>query len=171
MNMQIDVRHVLPMVSVPTLVLHRTGDRMVKVEHGRYIAQHIQGAKYVELPGEDHAPWAGDVDALCDEIQAFLTGVRSAPKPDRVLATVLFTDIVGSTQRAAELGDRAWKELLREHDFLVRRQIERHRGQEIKSTGDGFLATFDAPARAVLCGLNNCRCPQEPEHPSPRWRP
>jgi class 3 adenylate cyclase/pimeloyl-ACP methyl ester carboxylesterase len=152
MNMQIDVRPLLPIVSVPTLVLHRTGDRMVKVEHGRYIAQHIQGAKYVELPGEDHAPWAGDVDAICDEIQAFLTGARSAPKPDRVLATVLFTDIVSSTQRAAELGDRAWKELLREHDFLVRRQIERHRGREIKSTGDGFLATFDAPARAVLCG-------------------
>jgi class 3 adenylate cyclase len=125
---------------------------MLKVEHGRYIAQHVQGAKYVELPGGDHAPWAGDVDALCDEIQAFLTGVRSGPEPDRVPATVLFTDIVGSTQRAAELGDRAWKEVLRQHDFLVRQQLERHRGDEINTTGDGFLATFDGPARAVRCG-------------------
>jgi class 3 adenylate cyclase len=152
MNMQIDVRHVLPVVSVPTLVLQRAGDPNIRVEHGRYIAQHIQGAKYVELPGEDHTPWAGDVDALCDEIQAFLTGVRHGPEPDRVLATVLFTDIVGSKQRAAELGDRAWKELLRQHDFLVRQQLERHRGCEIKTTGDGFLATFDGPARAVRCG-------------------
>jgi class 3 adenylate cyclase len=152
MNMQIDVRHVLPVVSVPTLVLHRTGDQNIKVDHGRYIAQHIHGAKYVELPGEDHAPWAGDADALCDEIQAFLTGVRSGPEPDRILATVLFTDIVGATQRAAEIGDRAWKELLGQHHFMVRQQIERHRGREINTTGDGFLATFDGPARAIRCG-------------------
>jgi pimeloyl-ACP methyl ester carboxylesterase len=152
MNMQIDVRHVLPIVSVPTLVLHRTGDGNIKVDHSRYIAQHVQGAKYVELSGEDHAPWAGDVDALCDEIQAFLTGVRSGPEPDRVLATVLFTDIVGSTRRAADVGDRAWKELLRQHHFIVRQQLERHRGREINTTGDGFIAAFDGPARAVRCG-------------------
>lgn len=152
LNMQIDVRHVLPTVSVPTLVLHRTGDRAIKVEHSRYIAKHIEGAKYVEFPGEDHVPWAGDVDGLCDEIQAFLTGVRSCPEPDRVLATVLFTDIVGATQRAAEMGDRAWKELLRQHHFMVRHQLERHRGREVNTTGDGFLASFDGPARAVRCG-------------------
>jgi class 3 adenylate cyclase len=152
MNMQIDVRHVLQTISVPTLVLHRTDDRFIKIEHGRYLAQHIQGARYVELPGEDHAPWAGDVDALCDEFQAFLTGARSDPEPDRVLATVLFTDIVGATQRAAEVGDRAWKELLRQHHFMVRQQLERHRGREIDTAGDGFLATFDGPARAVRCG-------------------
>jgi class 3 adenylate cyclase len=158
--MQIDVRHVLPIISVPTLVRHRTGDRPIKVEHGRYLAQHIQGAQYVELPGDDQAPWAGNVDALCDEVQAFLTGARSGPEPDRVLATVLFTDIVGATQRAAEMGDRAWKELLRQHHFAVRQQLERHRGREIDTAGDGFLATFDGPARCgraiadVLKGLN-----------------
>jgi len=152
MNMQIDVRHVLPVISVPTLVLQRTRDPNIKVENGRYIAQHIQGAKYVEFPGEDHAPWAGDADTLCDEIQAFLTGVRHGPEPDRILATVLFTDIVDSTRRAAEIGDRAWKELLDQHHLMVRQQIERHRGREIKTTGDGFLATFDGPARAIRCG-------------------
>jgi pimeloyl-ACP methyl ester carboxylesterase len=152
MNVQIDVRHVLPTVSVPTLVLHRTDDRFIDVKHGRYLAKHIQGAKYVELAGDDHLPWAGGVDALCDEIQAFLTGVRRGPEPDRVLATVLFTDIVGATQRAAEIGDRAWKELIGHHHFLVRQQLERHRGCEIDTAGDGFLATFDGPARAVRCG-------------------
>jgi class 3 adenylate cyclase len=152
MNMEIDVRHVLPAVAVPALVLHRTGDRAVKVEHGRYIAEHIPGAKYIELPGNDHLTWVGDTDAICDEIQAFLTGVRSGPEPDRVLATVLFTDIVDSTKRAAEIGDRAWKELLGHHHFLVRQQIERHRGREINTMGDGFLASFDGPARAVRCG-------------------
>jgi pimeloyl-ACP methyl ester carboxylesterase len=152
MNHEIDVRHILPTVSVPTLVLHRTGDRPVPVEHGRYLGQHIPGAKYAELPGEDHLPWAGDTDALCGEIQAFLTGARSDPEPDRVLATVLFTDIVDSTKRAAEVGDRAWRELIGHHHFLVRQQLERYRGREIKTTGDGFLAAFDGPARAVRCG-------------------
>jgi pimeloyl-ACP methyl ester carboxylesterase len=152
MNHEIDVRHILPTVSVPTLVLHRMGDRPVSVEHGRYLGRHIPGAKYVELPGEDHLPWAGDTDALCGEIQVFLTGARSEPEPDRVLATVLFTDIVDSTKRAAEAGDRAWRELIGHHHFLVRQQLERHRGREIKTTGDGFLATFDGPARAVRCG-------------------
>jgi len=152
MNMEIDVRHVLPTVAVPTLVLHRTGDLAANVEQGRYLARHIPAAKYVELPGNDHNPWVGDSDALCDEIQAFLTGVRTGQEPDRVLATVLFTDIVGSTKRAAEVGDRAWKELLGHHDFLVRQELERHRGREINTAGDGFLASFDGPARAVRCG-------------------
>jgi pimeloyl-ACP methyl ester carboxylesterase len=152
MNMQIDVRHVLPTISVPALVMHRTGDRASVVEHGRYLGQHIPGAKYVEYPEGDHLPWTGDTDALCGEIQAFLTGARSDPEPDRVLATVLFTDIVDSTRRAAELGDRAWREVIGHHHFLVRQQLERHRGREIKMTGDGFLAVFDGPARAVRCG-------------------
>jgi class 3 adenylate cyclase len=152
MQRQIDVRHVLPAVSVPTLVIHRKGDRSTNVEHGRYLAQHLKGARYVELPGDDHAPWAGDADALIDEISAFLTGVRSGPEPDRVLATVLFTDIVDATKRAAEIGDRAWKELLRQHHFMVRQQLERYRGREIDTAGDGFLATFDGPARATRCG-------------------
>lgn len=151
LNMQIDVRHVLPVVSVPTLVLQRTDDPNIKVEAGRYLAQHIQNAKYVEFPGIDHAPWAGDSDALCDEIQAFLTGVRSGPEPDRILATVLFTDIVGATQKVAEMGDSAWKELLRQHHFMVRQQLGLHRGREIDTAGDGFLATFDGPARAIRC--------------------
>ena len=107
MNYEIDVRHVLASVSVPTLVLHRTGDRACNVEHGRYLGQHIPGAKYVEFPGDDHLPWVGDVDALYNEIQAFLTGERSAPEHDRVLATVLFTDVVDATKRASEIGDRA----------------------------------------------------------------
>jgi pimeloyl-ACP methyl ester carboxylesterase len=152
LNSQIDIRRVLPTVSVPTLVLHRSGDRAINVEHSRYLAQHIQGAKYVELAGEDHAPWIGGAEALCDEIQSFLTGARSGPEPDRVLATVLFTDIVGASQRAAEIGDRAWKELLCHHHFLVRQQLERYRGREIDTAGDGFLASFDGPARAVRCG-------------------
>ena len=151
MNQEIDVRHVLPTISIPTLVLHRAGDRPVKVEHGRYLAKHIPGANYVEFPGDDHTPWAGDVDALCDEVQAFLTGARSGPEPDRVLTTVLFTDIVDSTKMAAEIGDRAWKDLLRQHHFAVRQQLERHRGREIDTAGDGFMASFDGPARAVRC--------------------
>jgi class 3 adenylate cyclase len=152
MNHEIDVRHILPTISVPTLVLHRMTDRAVNVEHGRYLGQHIPGAKYVEQAEGDHNPWTGDTDALCGEIQAFLTGARSDPEPDRVLATVLFTDIVDSTKRAAAVGDRAWRELIGHHHFLVRQQLERHRGREIKTTGDGFLAAFDGPARAVRCG-------------------
>jgi pimeloyl-ACP methyl ester carboxylesterase len=152
MNQDIDVRHVLPTISVPTLVLHRTGDLAVSVEHGRYLGQHIPGAKYVEQTEGDHLPWTGDTDALCGEIQAFLTGARSEAEPDRVLATVLFTDIVDSTKRAAEVGDRAWRELIGHHHFLVRQQLERHRGREINTAGDGFFAAFDGPARAVRCG-------------------
>jgi pimeloyl-ACP methyl ester carboxylesterase len=151
MNMEIDIRHVLPSIRVPTLVLHRTGERAVPVEHARYAAQQISSAKYVELPGIDHLPFVGDVDALLDEVQEFLTGVRPGPEPDRMLATVLFTDIVGSTQRAAELGDRRWRHLLDSYYGLARRELERFRGREVKTTGDGFLATFDGPARSIRC--------------------
>jgi class 3 adenylate cyclase len=150
----IDVRHVLPTIGVPTLVLHRTGDLSVNVEHGRYLARHIKGAKYVEFPGIDHAPWVGKSDSILGEIEAFLTGERREIEPDldRVLATVLFTNIVGATTRVVELGDHAWKDLLTEHHLLVREQLKRHRGREINTMGDGFLATFDGPARAVRCG-------------------
>jgi class 3 adenylate cyclase len=152
MNTQIDVRAVLPTIRVPTLVLQRVDDRDVNVEEGRWIAAQIPGAKYTELAGDEHLIWAGDVDAVVDEVEEFLTGTRPAREPDRVLATVLFTDIVGSSQRAAELGDRAWRELLGGHHAAVRRQLERFQGREVDTAGDGFLATFDGPARAVRCG-------------------
>jgi pimeloyl-ACP methyl ester carboxylesterase len=152
MNLEIDVRSVLSAIAVPTLVVHRTGDLVVNVENGRLIARTIPGANLVELPGRNHAPWAVDAGPLLEEIEAFLTGVRSSPELDRVLATLLFTDIVGSTERAAAIGDSAWKELLEHHRFAVRQQLERHRGREINTTGDGFLASFDGPARAVRCG-------------------
>jgi class 3 adenylate cyclase len=151
MAAEIDIRHVLPAIRVPTLILHRTGDQAVSVMESRYMAERIPGAKYVELPGDDHFASAGDPDAILDEIQEFLTGVRPAPEPDRVLATVLFTDIVGSTQRAAELGDRRWHDLLDSYYGLARRELERFRGREIKTLGDGFLATFDGPARGIRC--------------------
>jgi len=157
MNMEIDVRHVLPAIRVPTLVLHRTGDRAVKVEHGRYMAAQMPAAKYVELEGIDHLPWAGDVDGLIDEVARWLTGVRHVPEPDRVLVTVLFTDIVGATERVSALGDRGWRELLTRHHALIRQQLERFRGREIDTAGDGFLATFDGPARAVraACAMSD----------------
>ena len=151
MNSYIDVREVLPTIQVPTLVLHRVGDHDVNVAEGRYLASRIPGAKFVELPGNDHWISAGDVDAIADEIEEFLTGTRPAPEPDRVLATVLFTDIVGSTERAAELGDRRWHELLEEHHSVVRGELARARGREIDTAGDGFFAAFDGPARAVRC--------------------
>jgi pimeloyl-ACP methyl ester carboxylesterase len=151
MNSLIDVREVLPTISVPTLVLQRVEDRDVNVEEGRWIASQIPGAKYVELPGDEHLIWAGDVDAVVDEVEEFLTGRRPVHEPDRILATVLFTDIVGSTERAASLGDRRWRELVGEHDSLVRRQLERFQGREVDTAGDGFLATFDGPARAIRC--------------------
>jgi class 3 adenylate cyclase len=124
---------------------------MTPVEGARYLAEHIAGAKYVELPGEDHFPWVGDVEALLGEVEEFLTGVRRGPDIDRVLATVLFTDIVRSTERAAALGDRQWRDLLERHHSLVRRELSRFRGREIDTAGDGFFATFDGPARGIRC--------------------
>jgi class 3 adenylate cyclase len=149
MNTQIDIRHVLPAVKVPTLIMHRTGDKDSRVEEGRYIAEHIPGAQFVELPGADHLPWIGDQDSVLDEIGEFVTGVRPIHEPDRILATVLFTDIVGSTERAAALGDRPWRDLLRRHHGVVRGELERFRGREIDTAGDGVLAAFDGPARAI----------------------
>ena len=151
MNSEIDVRHVLGAIHVPTLILHRAGDVTVSVEAGRYQAAHIPDAKYIELPGVDHLPFVGDSEAILGEIEEFLTGVRPAVEPDRVLATVLFTDIVGSTSRAAELGDQRWRELLSDQRAAVRRELDRYRGREIDTAGDGFLATFDGPARAIRC--------------------
>jgi class 3 adenylate cyclase len=144
-----DVRHVLPTIRVPTLVMHRRDDEFLMVEHSRYLAEHIPGARYVELEGSDTLFSAGDSEAVLGEIEEFLTGSRHLPEPDRVLATVMFTDIVGSTERAAELGDSAWRALLQRHDELVRAEVTRHRGRAVKSTGDGVLATFDGPARAI----------------------
>jgi class 3 adenylate cyclase/alpha-beta hydrolase superfamily lysophospholipase len=145
-----DIRATLPAINVPTLVLHRTDDRIVHVEHARYMAEHIPDARYVELPGCDHLWWIGG-DDLLDEIESFLTGTTTAFEPDRVLATVMFTDIVDSTSRAAELGDRRWRDLCDAHDREVRRLLERYRGREVKTLGDGFLATFDGPGRAIRC--------------------
>ena len=149
---QIDVRPVLPTIRVPTLVLHRVEDVIEEVEAGRDMARRIPEARFIELPGGDNAPWAGDQDQVLDEIEEFFTGVRRSASADRVLATVLFTDIVGSTEHAAALGDTAWTELLEEHQSVVRRQLGAFRGDEVDTTGDGFFATFDGPARAVECG-------------------
>jgi pimeloyl-ACP methyl ester carboxylesterase len=149
MNTQADLRAVLPTIRVPTLVIHRTDDRDVDVEEGRWIAARIPGARYVEVPGIDHVPWVGNQDEVLDEIEEFLTGARPAPEPDRVLATVLFTDIAGSTMQAAELGDRRWRALLERHDRLVREEVDRQRGRFVKSLGDGALAVFDGPSRAI----------------------
>jgi len=151
---ELDIREVLPAIQAPTLVLHRREDRMVDVDMGRYLADHIPGAKFVELEGTDHLFFTGDADTIVDEIQEFLTGVRPRPAVERVLATVLFTDIVDSTRRAAELGDERWKELLGRHDAQVRRQLERFQGREVNTTGDGFVATFDGPARAIRCATS-----------------
>jgi len=147
----IDVRSVLPAIHVPTLVIHRKGDRVANYRGARWMAEQIPGARYVELPGFDHLPFAGDTGPLYDEIEEFVTGERPSAVLDRVLATCLFTDIVGSTERAAQLGDARWSELLASHHAAVRRQLERFRGREVKTTGDGFLATFDGPARGVAC--------------------
>lgn len=144
-----DLRNVLPAIRVPTLVVHRAGDQFIRIDHGRYLAEHIRGARFVEVPGDDHLFYAGETEAMLAEIQQFLTGMRTVPEIDRVLATILFTDIVASTQRAAELGDRAWRELIGVHNDITRRELVRHRGREIRFTGDGFLVTFDGPARAI----------------------
>jgi pimeloyl-ACP methyl ester carboxylesterase len=150
MAFAIDVRDVVPAVKIPTLVLHRAGDLVSHVENGRWLARTIEGARLVELPGADHAPFI-DADEILDEIQEFLTGVREPAEPDRILATVLFTDIVGSTDRARELGDRRWRDLLERHNEVVRRDLDRFRGHEVDTAGDGFFATFDGPARAIRC--------------------
>jgi class 3 adenylate cyclase len=151
MNGQIDIRSTLSAVRVPTLVLHRTGDLDTSIAEGRYLADHITGARFIGLPGADHLPWAGDQDEILDHVEEFLTGARPATQFDRVLATVLFTDIVGSTKRASELGDRRWRDLLQRHNAAVRHELDRFRGREIKTVGDGFLATFDGPARGIRC--------------------
>ena len=146
----IDVRHLLSAIRVPTLVVYRTAD-IAHASGSRYLGAHIPGAKVVELPGDEYFPYLGDQDAILDEIEEFLTGVRPVPAPDRALATVMFTDIVSSTERAASLGDDAWTRTLDRHDSLIESEVERHRGRRIKTTGDGILATFDGPARAVRC--------------------
>jgi pimeloyl-ACP methyl ester carboxylesterase len=152
MSAMIDIRHVLPAIRVPTLVLHRAEE--ILAEASRYVGERIPGAQIVELPGADHMPWLGDQDAALDEIEEFLTGFRPHPALDRVLATVLFTDIVGSTELAADLGDRRWRELLEQHNALVRRELRRFRGRELSTAGDSFLATFDGPGRAVACAVS-----------------
>jgi class 3 adenylate cyclase/esterase/lipase len=149
-----DVRDVLPSIRVPTLVMHRTQDDFLKVEHSRYIASKIPGARYVELEGVDNMFSLGDSEGLLGEIEEFLTGTRPDREPDRMLATVMFTDIVDSTRKAAEMGDRGWRFLLERHDALFREALARHRGREVKRTGDGFLATFDGPARAIRCAAS-----------------
>ncbi len=146
-----DVRRVLPAIRVPTLVIGHAKSARIPLEHTRYLADHIRGSKYVELPGDENLTWAGDPAQLLSEVQEFLTGVRPYEGSDRVLGTVLFTDIVESTKRAAELGDRRWRSLLTAHDRAAREEIERFRGREIQTTGDGFLVVFDGPARAIRC--------------------
>jgi class 3 adenylate cyclase len=148
-----DVRDVLPSIAVPTLVLHRRDDEAIDIRHSRYLAEHIPGARYVELEGRDNLIVVGDSERIVAEVERFLTGTHTPPEPDRVLATVMFTDIVGSTETAARLGDRAWRELLARHDELSRAQLDRFRGRTVKSLGDGFLATFDGPARAIRCAI------------------
>lgn len=151
MAYEIDTRSILPAIRVPTLVLHRIGDQMVSVEQARYLARHIPGAKLVELPGVDHFFWVGDADAYVDHVEEFLTGEHHAGEPDRILASILFVDIAGSTEKAVQLGDSRWHELLDRFYSVARRQLERFRGREVDSAGDGIFASFDGPARAVRC--------------------
>jgi class 3 adenylate cyclase/pimeloyl-ACP methyl ester carboxylesterase len=153
MNSHVDVRDVLPTIQCPTVVMHRVDDRDARIEEGRYIAAQIPGARFVEFPGADHSWWTQGQDAIIDQIEEYVTGARPTPQPNRVLATILFTDIVGSTERVRELGDQAWTQLLARHHATVRRELERFRGHEVDTAGDGFLATFDGPARAIRCAL------------------
>ncbi|MEX1296088.1 MAG: adenylate/guanylate cyclase domain-containing protein [Candidatus Limnocylindrales bacterium] len=145
----IDVRHVAPTIGVPTLIFHALGDKVCHVENARFLARTIPDARYVERPGADHVPWAEDLDAFVEEVREFLTGERGSAVPDRVLATLLFTDVVGSTERAAELGDARWRELLSEHQRVIRTAVAANDGREVDMAGDGVLATFDGPARAI----------------------
>jgi class 3 adenylate cyclase len=151
MTRAVDVRELLPRVSVPTLVMHRAGDRVNEIAHGRYLANRIPGARWVELPGEDFALWAGDMAALADEVEEFLTGHRSGQEATKVVTTVMFTDIVASTERARTLGDSKWADLLEKHDALVRAELRRFGGQEVDTAGDGFLASFTSPTAAIRC--------------------
>ena len=151
MNREIDVRHVLSATRVPTLILHRTADPVIEVEHARYLARHIVGAELIEFSGEVHMPWLGDRDAILDRVEQYLTGGRRVHEPERLLATILFVDIVGSTERAAALGDHCWRELLETFYVRVREVLQVYRGREIRTAGDGLLAAFDGPARAIRC--------------------
>jgi class 3 adenylate cyclase len=151
MNAEVDVRAVLPSITVPTLVLHRAGDKFVDRRHSLYLAEHIPGARYVELAGDEAITFGAGTRALFDEIEEFLTGTRHAPDPERILATVMFSDIVDSTRRAVELGDRRWRELLESMEGAIRHELARFRGRAVKTMGDGLLATFDGPARAIRC--------------------
>jgi class 3 adenylate cyclase len=153
-KMEEDVRRLLPSISVPTLVLHRQGNRYIHLGAGRFMAQHIPDAKFVVLPGDDHLFFVRDTDALADEIEEFLTGVRSGAEGDVLTMTVLFTDIVASTERQARVGPREWSRLTDRHDAMVRAGLARHQGHEVKTTGDGFLATFDATGRALHCAAD-----------------
>jgi pimeloyl-ACP methyl ester carboxylesterase len=155
LNMDVDIRDVLPSIRVPTLVIHCTED-VLPVQGARWVAEQIPDARFVELPGDDHWPWITEPDSSVDEVEQFLTGVRHEHEPDRVLTTILFTDIVESTERAAALGDTRWRDLLQQHDRLVRRELDRHRGREVKTLGDGVLATFDGPARGIGCARAIC---------------
>ncbi len=148
-----DLRSVLPSITAPTLVIHRLDNPLIRIGHGRYLADHIAGAHLVEVPGRDHVPFVGDTEDVLGEIEEFLTGNRATPSTDRVLATILFTDIVDSTRLASLNGDRRWHELLDDHDRMTGRQLQRFGGRPIKTTGDGVLATFDGPARAIQCGV------------------
>lgn len=151
MNREIDVRHILPAIRTPTMILHRVGDRVSEIGHAHYMAQHIPDAKLVELPGSDHTFWIDGGRDLLAHIEQFLTGKQPAYQPERLLATVLFVDIVSSTDRAAQLGDKSWRNLLQEFYLKVREVLQQYRGQEINTSGDGFLAAFDGPARAIRC--------------------
>jgi class 3 adenylate cyclase len=148
--LRVDVRSALPAISVPTLVMHSTGDLLYPMTHGRFVADHIEGARFLEVEGTDHFFFAENGERVADEIEEFVTGCRSGPASQRRLATVLFTDIVGSTQRSAELGDHRWRALLEAHDAVLGVQVERHRGRVVKMTGDGCLAVFDGPRQAIL---------------------
>jgi class 3 adenylate cyclase len=151
---QTDVRHVLSAIRVPTLILHRAGDKPVRVGHALYLAEHIAGATFIELPGHDHLAWVGDVDGLLGEVREFLTGERAAPEADRILTTILFCDIVDSTKRAADLGDHEWKQLLSRFYAMVDGKLHHFRGRKLDTAGDGLFAAFDGPARAARCGAS-----------------
>ena len=169
MNTRIDVRAVLPTIRVPTVIMHHTGDRDAKVEEGRFLAEHIPGARFVEFQGADHSWWTEDRDEIIDEIEEMLTGNKPAREADRVLATVLFTDIVGSTKGVVDRGDRAWLELLKQHHVLVRKELARFRGREVNTIGDSFIAIFDGPARAVRLCLQHPRFYYSARDRSPCW--